>query len=387
MKKVIVFLAIAGLTTMFTFGQRVENRSVSAQQTNPFTDPSGVTSTSAQEQPIMDKPKVDKRVELFTIAIRLAGGEDNTYHSYTNKIDEYFKPYKNHELILFIKEIVEKRGFQFDVFGMTVHIDENLNLLVEPDKVPHISWDKEEVEKFVKLLKQFYQDTNCEEFFKNNENLYKEASKRFLPIYEALDLSWYSSFYGKELEEDFFIINALALGGSNYGTSLNIPNQKKKVYAIMGTWRVDSLEVEMPLFIKEEYFPTLIHEFNHSFCNNLIIRNEEAFKNSGEIMFEKVKTEMAPQGYDNWRTVLMEALVRAAVIKYMKDHNFAENEIEAEINHQIERKFLWIRELVEELENYDRQRDKYPTLESYMPNIIEAYKIWAEKIQTKTLNE
>ena len=272
--------------------------------------------------------------------------------------------------------------------GVAVYIDENINPLVEPDKIPYLRWwKKEDAEKFVKLLKQFYQDTKCEIFFNNNENLYAEVSKRFLPIYEALDLNWYSSFYGKEPDEDFIIINAMSLGGANFGPSLNIPNQKRKVYAILGIRQVDSLNIEMPIFIKEEYLPTIIHEFNHSFCNDLIIKNEEAFKNSGEKLFEKVKTEMAPQGYRNWLTVSYEALVRAAVIKYMKDQNFDENEIEAEINNQISKKFLWIREIVAELDKYSKNRNQYPTLENYMPNIIEAQKIWAEKIHITTLSD
>ena len=353
-------------------------------QTNSFTD---LTATYAQEQPIMDKPKVDKRVELLSIIVRFAGFEINNYQSYTNKIDEYFNPYRDHELILFTKEVLFEKGIIFDVMGVAIYIDENINPLVEPDKIPYLKqWKKEDADKFVELLKKFYHDTKCEIFFNNNENLYAEASKRFLPIYEALDLTWYSSFYGKEPEEDFIIINAMALGGANYGPSLDIPNQKRKVYAILGTRRVDSLDIEMPIFIKEEYLPTIIHEFNHSFCNDLIIKNEEAFKNSGEKIFEKVKTEMAPQGYNNWLTVSYEALVRAAVIKYMKDHNFTKDEIEAEINSQIARKFLWITELVAELDNYSKNRNQYPTLESYMPNIIEAQKIWAEKIQIAPLS-
>jgi len=343
---------------------------------------SGVTAVYSQKQPIMDKPKVDKRVELLSIVFRLAGFEVNDYQSYTNKIDEYFSPYKNHELIRFTKEVVFEKGIIFDLMGVSVYLDENINPLVEPDKIPYLYWlKKEDADKFVELLKKFYQDAKCEIFFNDNENLYAEANKRFLPIYEAFDLNWYSSFYGKEPEEDFSIIIALGLGGANYGPSLNLPNQKRKVYAIMGAWQVDSLDIKMPVFTKEKYLPTLIHEFNHSFCNDLIIKNEDAFKNSGEKIFEKVKTEMSAQGYGNWRTMYMEALVRAAVIKYMKDHNFDESAIGAEIKDQINRKFLWIRELVAELDNYSKNRNQYPTLESYMPNLIEAYKVWAEKIQ------
>ena len=42
--------------------------------------------------------------------------------------------------------------------------------------------------------------------------------------------------------------------------------------------------------------------------------------------------------------------------------------------------FFWIAELVDELEKYNKQRDKYPTLESYMPKLAKAYKVWAEKL-------
>lgn len=335
----------------------------------------------AQVKPIMEKPKVDKRVELISIVFRLAGIKMDNYQSYTNKIDEYFNPYKDHELVFFTKEMVGEKGIGFDLLTMTVQIDEDLNLLIEPDKYPDPRWAKEDVEKYVKLLKQFYQDAKCEIFFNQNENLYTEVSKRFLPIYEAVDLNWFSSFFGRNPEEEFSIINGLALGGANYGSSLIVPNQKKKVYAIMGAWRVDSLNAEMPIFIKEEYFPILIHEFNHSFCNELIIQNEELFKNSGEELFKKVSIEMSTQGYNNWRTMLMEALVRASVIKYMKDHNFDESEVMAEISNQQNNKFLWITELVAELDNYSKNRDQYPTLESYIPRLVDAYKIWAENIK------
>ena len=40
---------------------------------------------------------------------------------------------------------------------------------------------------------------------------------------------------------------------------------------------------------------------------------------------------------------------------------------------QLQEGFVWIEDLLAELERYDKQRDIYPTLESYMPNLAEAY--------------
>lgn len=335
----------------------------------------------SQESSILDKPKVDRRVEMLSIVARLANYNEyssNIFKLYTDKIYEHFDPYKEHELIKFAAKLREERGVSYDaVMAMAVHLDDNMNPRVEfSDKLPESRWGKENADKFAILLKEFYKEAHCEEFFENNNELYKEVSQRFLPIYKDLDLNWYSTFYGKEPSEKFKIVNGLGTGGGNYGASVVPPSGEKEVYAIMGTWQMDSLGI--PVFAKEGYFPTLVHEFNHSFVNHLIDINEDELKESGEKIFGKVKKEMSQQAYGSWKTVMYEALVRAAVIKYMKDHNFDQTAIDKETAMQLNRSFIWINELVAELDKYSQARETYPTLESYMPRIIEAYEVYAD---------
>jgi hypothetical protein len=43
------------------------------------------------------------------------------------------------------------------------------------------------------------------------------------------------------------------------------------------------------------------------------------------------------------------------------------------LNKEIDRGFLWTNQLVKELEKYDRNRDKYPTLNSFMPEIVKFF--------------
>jgi hypothetical protein len=228
-------------------------------------------------------------------------------------------------------------------------------------------------------LKKFYKDAQCKQFFESNDSLYAEISKRFLPVYESLDVNWYSSFYGKEPAETFVIVNAPAAGGNNYGPSIHLPDGERKVYAIMGTWEVD--DSGMAIFRKDAYFPTLIHEFNHSFVNSLIYKNDGAFKNNGKRIFGKVKEKMYIQHYANWETVLCEALVRAAVIRYMQDQHFDRDIIQNEVRRQVETGFLWIEKLVGELQKYSDNRTVYPTLESYMPELIKTYDGYADFVE------
>ena len=336
----------------------------------------------AQQKSILNKPQVDKRVELLSIVFRLAERPEyssNNFKLYTDKIDEHFGKFKNHELIMFTKSIIEESGISWDSpMSMAVHLDDNLNLNKDvTNNSLDTRWSKENADKFVLLLKKFYQDTQFEIFFKGNADLYLEANNRFMSINDQVDLAWYSKFFGKDPTDKFIIINALANGSSNYGQSVNYSDGHREVYATMGAWSVDSLG--MVIFPMNQYFPVLIHEFSHSFVNDLTAQNEEALKNIGEQMYAMLKDKINGP-YNTWETMMNEALVRAAVIKYIKDHNFEKEVIEYLVAYELSNGFLWIRELVGELEKYDTQRDLYPTLESYMPNIIEAYKVYAKNI-------
>ncbi len=339
-----------------------------------------------QEKVLLEKPSIDKRTELLSIVFRLA--EKPEYSSkefklYSDRIEQYFEKYKNHELIQFTKSIISESWVGYDqVMSMALHMDDNLKLLTDVKEIwQHTGWKKEYAEKFVLLLQKFYKDTEFDKFFKDNADIYDEAVKRFSPVYEQMDLNWYRTFYGKESSETFLIIIGLGNYDANYGVNLDYTNGNRKVYAIMGYWRIDN--TGMPEFRTNEYFPIILHEFNHSFAPQLTENSKDhPLRESGEKIFSVVKDEMTAQAYPLWEGMWNEAIVRAAVIKYMKDHNFKQLEIENEIKIQKAKGFFWIEELVDELESYDKQRDIYPTLDSYMPKLVEAYNIWAKTFKT-----
>jgi len=337
----------------------------------------------AQEKQLIETPKVDKRVELLSIVFRLAGNQE--YHAtffkkYTDKVDDHFNAFKEHELIKFAKELNGK-GISFDaVVSMAVILDDHLNPLIDfSTTLPEKRWTKEDATKFVRLLKKFYKDAACEAFFRENEALFQEVSNRFSPVYKTLDLNWFQSFYGIKADENFNIIISPGCGGQNYGPSYSLPNAKKEVFAIMGTWQVD--ESGMPVYEKDDYLPLIVHEFNHSYVNSLLAKQEASFEESGKKIYKAEEYEMSrQQAYGNWQIMLDEALVRASVIKYFMDHGASELETGKMMVKEFINGFIWIKELVDELKNYDHQRNLYPTLESYMPVLSTAYKSFADKI-------
>lgn len=334
-------------------------------------------STFGQEPAILVEPKVDERVELLSIVFRLADCHEyssNLFPKYVEKIEEHFSTYKNHDLVKYIKKKLRKKGVAYDaVMQMAISISETYPfqpLVPFSQEIPEERWGKKRAIKFLELLNDFYVDANCKYFFSSNQELYSTASENFKKIYEKLDINWYQEFYGEKPKGEFRIVNGLGNGGGNYGSQISI-NKKEIMYAIMGTWSTDSSG--HPNYIVDDYFPTLLHEFNHSFVNHIVEKYHKELTISGEKIYLPLKDKMQSQAYSNWQIMYVESIVRAAVIKYMIDHHFDTEIINDEITAQKNRGFLWTDKLVDELIRYDDERSKYSTLESFIPEIVKFF--------------
>jgi len=344
-----------------------------------------ITGLSAQNTDLLKPPYVDRRVELLSIVFRLAGNPEYNYNSfpqYVEKIENHFTPYRNHQLIRFIKKKLQKQGVSYDaVMLMAIYITnppEMKPLVAFTDNIPEDRWGKKNATKFLKLLNEFYKDTHCEDFFKENTALYQEVNRRFYSLYKEIDLNWYQSFYGEKPKDQFKIIIGLGNGPGNYGPKLILPDKQETVYAIMGIYKVD--KQGLPIYFSKGYLPILIHEFNHSFVNKTVDKFHKELEKSGEIIFSKVQSEMERQAYGNWQTMFNESVVRAAVIRYMKTHQFDQKKIDREMIRQLNRGFYWMEGLVKELEKYEENRDKFSNLESFMPEIVQFFDKTATQI-------
>ncbi|HNW72392.1 MAG TPA: DUF4932 domain-containing protein [Bacteroidales bacterium] len=323
-------------------------------------------------------PIVDKRVELLSIVFRLAGNfeyNEDAYRSYVSDIHNHFDKYKNHPLIVFAKEMSDKNGVGFDaVQAMAIYLKQPP--LLDPlapfsSKIPERRWGQDNAGKFVALLKQFYIDARCDAFFAEHETLYQTAQERIIPVYKALDLNWYYQFYGTVTDGSLNIIAGLGLGGGNYGPKAVLFDGSEAIYAIMGTWLIDS--ANMPVYPVDQYLLTLIHEFNHSWVNPLTKKYEKEFEDGGKKLFNLMKEGMGNQHYNSWQTMMNESLVRASVIRYLLKHHPDGKAAKDQLISDFGRGFFWIKGLVETLGIYEKNRDRYPTLEHYVPVLVDFY--------------
>lgn len=337
-------------------------------------------------------PQVNENVELMSILSRMAGFPE--YHmdmagQYIKDMDSYFKDNTEHPAVQYMQELRNRYRISFDaVMSMAIHLNnrnDTLTFIEEEISTLDKRWKKVNKDEFLSYLNSFYKDTKFNEFFKAHNDLYNKGLKSYQDnVINHFDIDWYPRFYGNEPQETFSVIIGFCNGGGNYGVNRQIKGKKKEVFAIVGYY-VD--KEDTPMYSKE-YLPTLIHEFNHSFINHYLDENKypeyvKQLEPAATNLFKSSQWSMSRQAYNNWKTMINESLVRAAVICYMLDKKYKPEEIRNELLEQMQRNFRWMPELVSLLRKYEKSQARYGSFENFYPKVIDLFKKYAKNENKK----
>lgn len=322
---------------------------------------------------------VDERTELVSIVCMLAEykeyNENNSENkAYINEVNEYFEKYKSDSLVQYAKLLRQKQDIGYDApmsFAINLEYKNGFQLISGlKNELPDERWTTESADNFLRLLNKFYVTTNFRQFFAQHQPFYTKMANNFDSCLTNLNLAWYEKFYGEQSKGSFTVILNGINGGNNYGTKNEYKNGMVNCSSIMGPWIFDST-LTIPKQYLDAVKETIIHEFNHSFCNPLVFKYLDQMESHSKKMFKCVKSVMEKQAYGLNRTMMCELLVRAGVIKYTMDNN-PDDSIRYKISIVREslNGFYWIDAVYKALQQYDKQRDKHPTLDSYMPEMV-----------------
>ena len=324
------------------------------------------------------KPTVDRRVETLAIVARIAGyAEYDTRLApqYSDSIHRWFDPFKSDSLIRLAKRVREEQRISFDA---VMSLD--INLTLDKNKFEFLpNWEKDldgrwihrDALEFVRLLNEFYLQSKASEFFTKQQPYYDLIIDRFDEVLTDFDQEWFHSFYGVEPKDRFTVIIGCGNGAGNYGPGITHPDGRRELYAIMGNSSTDSSG--QPQFRKESYLPILLHEFNHSFVNPLLFNYQKnaVLSNSMKKIYDSIAVQMDAQAYGQWDAVFNESIVRAAVIRYLEGHHPGNDSlIERAIVEEENNSFLWTRELVDMMRQYENNRSQFSEFGQFYPRII-----------------
>ena len=326
-----------------------------------------------QKDPI--KVEVSETVELMGILSRTAEFREYCMDlggKYTEETEEWFSPFKSHPVIAYYQGLRANYGISYDaVMSMAI------NLAIEGNEVKILTdksglerrWQNVEIDTFLTKLNQFYADTRFHDFYTRHRPFYESVLRTYEQnVMQYFHQDWYQQFYGSAPTEQFRVVIGFTNGGGNYGPSRQLPGLPKEVFAICG-YHVDE-QTGKAYENGMDYASTLIHEFNHSFVNPLFNTNANQLESIGEKLLKMSYRGMSSQAYRNASTVINESIVRAAVIIYLEDNGFTDEQVKAEMYDQIGCSFHWMPELVATLHDYAKHRNRYKTLADYYPQIV-----------------
>jgi len=90
---------------------------------------------------------------------------------------------------------------------------------------------------------------------------------------------------------------------------------------------------------------------------------------AGEKLFAAHGPAMRMRGYQKWESVMYETAVRACVMSFVRQ-KFEPMYLDYFLRDEVNVGFVWIEEMGNFLKNYENNRDKYPTFESFFPEFV-----------------
>lgn len=358
-----------------------------------FTGP-GVAAGQGQPAAPVPQVSVDPRIELLSIIFRLAGFDEygmGRVPSYTSDVDAYFGKYRDHAVMALARSLRGTNSIGYDAcMSLAVHLKDAETLKPrrawkEPDPSLEKRWKPASAEEFVKAAKDFANASGFAGFFKEHSTLYGASVARMEELLRTrAHPEWFHQFYGSRPGAEFHLVLGMLNGPANYGVKFLAEDRKETLYCVLGVEETD--EAGMPVF-GPRVVETIVHEFSHSFVNHVVEAHRPAMEGSGKLLFSAVEAGMRRQAYGDWKIMIDESLVRAATIRYVLRFGgraAADKLTASEVNRH---HFAWAGELAALLGEYEENRTRYPTFESFFPRIIEFFDerapVYAKEIEAR----
>ncbi|MBT3548265.1 MAG: DUF4932 domain-containing protein [Flavobacterium sp.] len=236
--------------------------------------------------------KIDERTEFFRTIFNLAVQDDlpsdikpcNT--EYLNRINTYFKPFKNHNLIKYIYDH-ETMGIDFPTVGLMYESLENFQMdSIYRKEFPIYGMTIEEMDSIKPLLVDFYNKSNFQTFFYKNKKYYKDATKKVQREIDKENLfSTITEFYqSDENGLELNVIVELTNNANNKAVSFyDKYNTKKRAVIVANLCENSNKPTSQNTFLEldNSLRTRIYHESSHLFTDKLLnkhIGNLEQYK-------------------------------------------------------------------------------------------------------------
>ncbi|PKM78595.1 MAG: hypothetical protein CVU90_00940 [Firmicutes bacterium HGW-Firmicutes-15] len=324
-----------------------------------------------------------RNIDIFLIAAGLYTDFNNPYllpyveeRPIYKNAKEYFSPYKNHAFIKGFAKYMNGTDVNSSYLAFLLNYSDLPQLNKIYDNPQKYLSDEKEAAEFLNSLKAFYTDTKAETFFDNNSSSYQA-----LNAYITENIKQSSMF--KLINE----VESYAGNKNTYFTGKNV-----SYCTVLSFYRTNgsfaSLDNEDNLTLASIQFPykgsrktsefsmnniikTSVHEYLHNYMNTPVQNNNALIT---DLTKGKDKTQYTSSMYAAksfpWNRVTDENFVRAVEARLYKKEFGEDRAVMDIIDPETKAGFKTVRQIYVKLEEYEKDRNKYPAIDDFMPVLI-----------------
>jgi hypothetical protein len=346
------------------------------------------TATAGAAPPGRIEVVVDPRVELMSLIFRLAGNPEynqpNSASPYADEVEERFGPFRKHAAVTTARRLRRERGVSYDaVMSMAVHLKDTAGLAEKVPFEPRPArldrrWRLDEARRFLAEARDFVDQSDFNGFVADQREFYEAAAARLRgQVEKRAYIEWFDEFFGDRPQARFRASVGLLNGGGNYGVGVRFADGSEEIAPVIGAYRFD--RDGLPVFGRD-IDGTIVHELCHSYTNPLVDAFADDLEPAGRAIYPSRASIMERQAYGNWKTMMYESLVRACTVRYALARD-GPKAAQRTVDDNEGRGFTWTGKLAGLLGEYERDRDRYPTLDTFMPRVVRFFEKVARRIE------
>lgn len=311
----------------------------------------------------------DERVELTSAVFRLAGipeYADGEVVPYNAAIDEQFEDYKDNALFEYVRKLrnedrlgyasVAASAFYITIQDGKVSVDPTRDISDLTGKGKQWASDSK-FRKYVRLLNNFYQESNFAQFYNSQAQAYSEQIEKAATLFDNINGEWFANFYGVEFVAPRVYI-ALGNGKHNYFVN-GVDGSYDIVLGAKRYYLIDTL------------LPVIIHEICHKYSNPITDAMYSDIEGDFATFLsdDDITARLANIGYRDTKTVAIEWFTNLCTVMYLQDNvPLLAGYHAAKLR---DNGFIWLPATIKSMEEYSTNRELYPALSNYAPKIVQ----------------
>lgn len=315
---------------------------------------------------------VDPRIELLGVLQLLSDYPLTTplEHTYKAEGRSYFAPHANHRAVELFREMW-RREFRFSevptaIYAFTAPPELRSRRALSEATLKSAGGEAKLLE-LIAAMREFQRISDFDRFFARQQPLYASLVRQTQPAVGRATQRL-QHYVGMPLGNTTVVLGPmLHVGG--FAATYDADAFSPEVVAFIGP---DDVVSGVPSFGSDERLAELVsHEFAHTVINPLAERHRAAIAQSSHLHRE-IASKMLENGYAKWDQAVYEHIIRAITAR-LAARDKGEEAGRKAVTEEVQRGFVYVPALVESLRVYEDNRDKYPTLDAYFPQLLSVF--------------